>query len=564
MSLQFKIKKICSFILLTLPVLAMAQNGYPDYMQMSNRLKELSKAPNTRLISYGKSFGNKDLWVLKMGKDENPAILLVAGIDGRHQAGTVAALSIADKLLKTDSLKTIFQSKSIYIIANANPDAMDAYFSKPISEKSGNARRTDDDRNGKSGDDTFNDLNGDGVITMMRVTTAAGDHIIHEKEARHMVKADASKEQKGTHLVFSEGFDDNKNGKFNEDPSNGVNIDRNFAFDHPYFKQNSGEYAASENEVRHLMDFLANHSNIHTVISFGPQNNLSEPQKYDARVAMQRIIKGWTENDIKVNEALSKSYTKHNTLKNPPSLPLQAGSFVQTAYYHSGKYSLSTPVWWATEPSVKDSSKTEKPATTPAGASGMPSRNQGSGSPGGEKDPYEITYLKWMDSEMIKDQFVEWKEVKHPDFPDHKVEIGGIKPYALFNPPVKYIDHQVNSHVAFLNDVIRKMPTHEIIDPKIEKLNDNLYRVTVSIANKGFMPSYSEISDKLKFTSRIRTEIFPTASQSRVSGRKVVLENALQPNESRTHTWLISGKGQLIIESGCKTTGISKISLDLK
>jgi hypothetical protein len=49
-----------------------------------------------------------------------------------------------------------------------------------------------------------------------------------------------------------------------------------------------------------------------------------------------------------------------------------------------------------------------------------------------------------------------------------------------------------------------------------------------------------------------------------VSGKKVVLENALQPNESRTHTWLISGKGQIIIESGCKTTGISKISLDLK
>lgn len=563
MSLQVEIKRICSFILLIMPVFMIAQGSYPDYTQMSNRLKELAKSPNTQLTSYGKSFGNKDLWVLKIGKDEHPAVLVVAGLDGRHQAGTVAALGIADKFLKTDSLKSVLQNKSIYIIANGNPDAMDSYFSKPMAEKSGNARKTDDDRNGKNGDDGFNDVNADGVITMMRVATNAGDHIIHEKEGRHMVKADASKEQKGTHFVFTEGIDDNKNGKFNEDPSNGVNIDRNFAFDHPYFKQNSGEFAASENEVRHIMDFLANHTNIHTIINFGPQNSLSESQKYDARVAMQRIIKGWTENDIKVNETLSKSYNKFNTAKNPPSLPLQAGSFVQTAYYHGGKFSLSTPVWWATEPAKTDSSKTDRPATPPSGMSGGP-RGSGPAAPGGDKDPYEVTYLKWMDSEMIKDQFVEWKEVKHPDFPSHKVEVGGIKPYALYNPPVKYIENQVNGHVAFLNDVFRKMPTHEIIDPKVEKLNDNLYRVTVAITNKGFMPSYSEISDKLKFTSRIRTEIFPAAGQSRVSGRKVVVENTLQPNESRTHTWLITGKGQLSIESGCKTTGVSKITLDLK
>jgi hypothetical protein len=558
MSLSFNFQKVCSLILLLIPALVIGQSGYLDYSQMSNRLRELAKNPNTKLESYGKSFGNKDLWVIKLGSDNNPAILMVGGLDGRHQAGTLAAVSIADKILATDSLKNLLSSKSVYIIPNGNPDAIDAYFSKIKFEKSGNARLSDDDRNGRIGDDPYNDLNGDGIISMMRVSSQAGDYITNDKDPRHMVKADAAKDQKGTHLLISEGVDDNKNGEFNEDPSNGVNVDRNFAFDHPYFKQNSGEYAASENEVRALMDFLAAHTNIHTVVNFGPQNNLTEPLKYDARVATQRIIKGWQESDIKVNEAVSKSYNKHNSLKNAPSLPMQAGSFAQTAYFHAGKYSFSTPVWWASEVAKKDSSKTDMAAPQMPASGG---RAPGAGS---EKDPYEITFLKWMDQEGNKELFVEWKEVKHPDFPNNKVEVGGIQPYALYNPPAKYIQSQVAGHVAFLSDIIKKMPTHNIVDPKVEKLNDNLYRVSVTITNKGGMPSYSAINDKLRFTSRIKTELKLTSGQSRVSGKKISLENGLQPNESRTHTWLVTGKGSVTVESGCNTTGISKISLDLK
>lgn len=557
MKLQLKILNLFSFVLMLLPALLIAQSGYLEYNQLSNKLKELAKSPNVKLESYGKSYSNKDLWVLKLGDSAKPAILIVAGIDGRHQAGTIAAISMAEKLLGVDSLTQLLKSKSVYIIPNANPDAMDAFFSAVKFEKSGNARPTDDNRNGKIGDDGFNDLNNDGLITLVRVETQAGDHIISDKDARLMVKADASKEQKGTHIILSEGIDDNKNGLFNEDYSNGVNIDRNFAFDYPYFKEHSGEYASSENEVRTLMDFLSANTNIHTVINFGPQNNLSQSQTYDPKNALQKIIRGWQQTDVKVNEVVSTAYNKHNVLKNPPILPLQDGSFVQTAYYHSGKFAFATPVWWASVSDKKDTTSAEKSV-------GPPTNRGGSNLPGGEKDPYEITYLKWMDKEGLKDNFVDWKEIKHPGFPNHKSEIGGLKPYALYNPPAKYIESQVGGLLSFLKDVIKKMPTHEIVDPIIEKLNDNVYRVTVSITNKGAMPSYSSISDKLRFTSRIKTEVKLAQGQTRLSGRKYIIDNALQPNESKTHSWLIAGKGQVTIESGCHTTGVSKLSLDLK
>jgi murein tripeptide amidase MpaA len=130
MSSSFNFQKVCSLILLLIPVLVIGQTGYLDYTQMSNKLRELAKNPNTKLESYGKSFGNKDLWVIKLGNDTNPAILLVGGLEGRHQAGTLAAVGIAEKILATDSLKNLLSSKSVYIIPNGNPDAIDAYFSK--------------------------------------------------------------------------------------------------------------------------------------------------------------------------------------------------------------------------------------------------------------------------------------------------------------------------------------------------------------------------------------------------------------------------------------------------
>ena len=235
MRIQINFQRLCSLLLFLLPALIFGQGGYLDYTQMSTKLKELAKKPNTKLESYGKSHSNKDLWVLKLGNNTNPAILIVAGVDGRHQAGSLAAATIAEKFLSVDSLSNLLSTKTVYIIPNANPDAMDAFFAKTKFEKSGNARPTDDNRNGRIADDVYNDLNGDGVITMVRVETQAGDHVKSDKDGRLMIKADAAKDQKGTHSIITEGIDDNKNGiilenmykyngKFNIDLNSCINI----------------------------------------------------------------------------------------------------------------------------------------------------------------------------------------------------------------------------------------------------------------------------------------------------------------------------------------------------
>ena len=83
MKLQLKIKNIFTLVYLVLPGLVIAQGGYLEYNQLITKLKELGKNTNAKLESYGKSYSNNDLWVLKLGDSAKPAILIVAGIDGR-------------------------------------------------------------------------------------------------------------------------------------------------------------------------------------------------------------------------------------------------------------------------------------------------------------------------------------------------------------------------------------------------------------------------------------------------------------------------------------------------
>ncbi len=78
------------------------------------------------------------------------------------------------------------------------------------------------------------------------------------------------------------------------------------------------------------------------------------------------------------------------------------------------------------------------------------------------------------------------------------------------------------------------------------------------------MPSYAELGDKVRFTSKVKTELVLQGNQKRIAGKKIDLHASLQPNESFELTWLVQGSGKITIQSGCATTGVSNITLDLK
>jgi hypothetical protein len=564
-----------------------AQNSYNNHAQLSTRLKNLSTkyAAQASVRSIGKSSGGRDLWLLTLGKGDatqKPAILVVAGLDGTHLAGTELAVQTAEKMLgaaNADSIAKLLDTKTFYFLPSMNPDAQEQFSAKLKYERTGNDTKADDDRDGRVDEDPFEDLNGDGLVTWVRVEDPTGTFVPSKEDPRLMVKADPTKGEVGKYLVFSEGTDNDKDRAFNEDGVGGINPEKNFTFDYQIFVTGSGEYAASEPEVRALLDFLYRAPNIFAVLTFGPNNNLSEAPRFDPSKVARRILTGPLSKDAKAMEQVSKLYNGRTGLKDAPAMPQTRGNFSQTAYFHAGRYSFTTPGWWV--PKIEAPRDTTRRAaaapTTPSNTTapaGMPAGGGGgrfgggaaaAAAPplggGGLED--DTRFLKWADKEKLTGVYVDWKSIQHPDFPNQKAEVGGIAPFAKLNPPLSYLEAASDKHLKFLTGLGAQMPEIQLVNVKTEALGNNLSRVTATVVNKGLLPTYAEIGDRVRFVQKVKTELKLSNGQTIVSGKRLNLRSALASDESEEYTWLVSGTGKLVIEAGCPTAGVKSVSVTL-
>ncbi|HEX7847976.1 MAG TPA: M14 family metallopeptidase, partial [Chitinophagaceae bacterium] len=489
----------------------------------------------------------KDIWQITLGSDNadnKPAIVIVGGAEGNHILGTELAIGFAENLLQgsnSDSIKALLNKTTFYIFPNMSPDAMEQYFASLQYERQGNATSTDDDRDGKSNEDGFDDLDGNGKITLMRVESPVGDYKTHPDDPRVLIKADLNKGEKGKYIIYTEGTDNDKDNVFNEDGEGGVWFNKNFSYRHPSFTQGSGEFAVSENENRALVDYLFDRFNVYAVVSFGTNNNLSTPLAFNAQAASQPIVAGWLQPDVKVDSMVADLYNKTVNLKDAPRATAAGGDFFSWAYYHYGRYSFSTPGWWV--PKTKpDSTKGEKAFVV---------------------DDPAAHYLRWAAQQGLSPAFTEWKTIQHPDFPGQKVEVGGFDPFALNTPPYKLVADLVKKHSSFLVKLANNQPEIDIINVKTEKTGGGLTRITLDIINKSALASHSKLGERSYWVKRINVKVNTNNNQSVISGRKIQSLSSLEGYSTQQLSWLIKGSGKITIEAGSPTTGTKTIDVTL-
>lgn len=533
----------------TLSLFAQSPQNYSNSASLAQRIKTLtSKYPNLiKSKTLTQTLGGKDIWMLTLGgqnADQKPAIAVVGGVDGKHLLGVEMAIGFAEKLLASsnaDSVKNLLNKQTFYVFPNMSPDATEQYFAKLKYERSGNATKTDDDRDGKLNEDGFDDLDGNGKITWMRVKDATGKYKLNPDDPRSLVLADANKGENGAYILLQEGIDNDKDGQFNEDGEGGVSFNKNASFNYKNFVPGAGEYAVSEKENRALFDFLFDAFNVYAVVTFGPTNNLSSPVAFNPAGLSKRIITSWFEADAKSNALVSERYNKITKTKEAPKTQAEPGDFSQWAYFHYGRLSFSTPGWWV--PKVApDSAKKEKKFTN--------------------DDPV-AAYLRWAAKEGISDTYTPWKAVSHPDFGGQTVEVGGVDPFVLNNPPYKLVDNIVAKHTDFLVSLAAMAPQIEFVNLKTEKLTDGLTRVTVQLLNTGDLSTYTKIGDRSYFLKKIAVKVNGKNGQEVVSGRKNQTIESLQGKEFKELTWLIKGNGKVTIDAGCPTTGSKSIEVTL-
>jgi hypothetical protein len=239
-----------------------------------------SNPSQTALHRIATSPGGVDLTVLEIGPEAGkkvhrmPAVFVVANMEGVLPLTTEAALSLADRLL-TDANAT--KNLTWFILPNGNPDAAVRYFRKPLLADERNASKWNDDMDDQADEDGPDDLDGNGVITEMRVKDPAGEWIPVDGEPRLMRKADPAKGEKGVYKLYTEGIDNDGDGEYNEDPPGGTNI--NISFPHLFhsWTATGGRWPGSEPETFGIMKFAIAHPEIAMTFAFGATNMCLQP-----------------------------------------------------------------------------------------------------------------------------------------------------------------------------------------------------------------------------------------------------------------------------------------------
>lgn len=538
---------------------------YHSQEDLTKTLQQLSKQyPYIKVESIVKMVKGNDVWAVTIGKGETQnrkAVLVLGGIEATSIVGSEHALRfirfLAQSYGKVDSITNLLDNTTVYVIPRANPDASESYFTKPVAERETNYNQYDDDHDAAVDEDDVEDLNKDGIISWMRVKDTRGDWIVNPDDTRLMKKADAGKGEKGIYRVLSEGIDNDKDEEWNEDPVGGTDFNRNFTYNYQFFGKNSGVHQISENATRALADFVYDHPNIGLIFTFSSNDNLTTAWKNEPPKGESPVISSVTKEDEDYFVFISKKFSEITKLKDAPKLTKGEGAFSEWAYYHAGRWSFAVRPWWAGEiPKGKDSTV----AKDTTKKSSEPKKDDKE-----KSDDPNIKTLKWYDEIGTKDLSVQWTKFNHPDFPNHEVEIGGVKPFVLTNPPAESLDSYSRSYSNFLTFLATQLPAVSLSNQKVEKVYDNVYRVSVDVVNNGFLPTNSGMGVKTRWVRNVRVVLDAGKGNTVSSGKaKQILDPIKGSGGFKTVSWIVVGKGSVSVNAESPVAGKAELKIELK
>lgn len=485
-------------------------SGYLDHEALTARLKAAAEGKNdlARLTSLTKTAGGRDVWLMTLARVPDakarpqPAILIVANLEADHVVGSQVALALIEALVAAphdSGLGKALDRHTIYIVPRLNPDGAERLLTTHVDLRT-NLSRMDRDRDGQQNEDGPEDLNGDGLVTRMRVKDAKATLVADAKDARLLRKADAAKGERAVYSEYTEGLDNDNDGQVNEDPPGGVNLNRNWPHRWTEFDLEAGYSPASEPEVRAVIQFAFDHPEIAVVWTFGMNDNLrNEPKKPPATMddadlpffaELSRLYRKQTGAETRAEEPKKEA----PAAKSEPPAP--KGEAVPGKRGRSGRGGPGAPPPPSPPGGAASASSWLEPTTDGAmsewayhqyGAMGLASRLWTVPKLPADAGEGEARWLAWNDKIMGGRAFVPFKEFDHPTL--GRVEIGGWKPGVRINPPIEEIKALVDSHLAFFQELVPKLPALAISAAKVESKGGGLFQVTATVTNTGYLPT---------------------------------------------------------------------------
>ncbi len=476
--------------------------------------------------SIGKSRMGRDQFLITLTAkstgthDTKPAMWVDGAIHGNEINGIMCSLYTMWYLLTRYDydpfIHDMLNSTTFYILPGLNVDANDSFASFPNNPNNPREpyRPEDNDGDGLYDEDQTEDVDGDGQMSTMYLPDPDGPLKLSADGRQFIQVTDESEKVDRFVRIGSEGFDNDGDGRINEDDIGGPDPNRNFPF--AWTLQAGWPYTMSEPETRNAYEFMRTHDNIFAtfhyhntgrlIMSAGPGpveagaqgagargGGRGQPQDPAARLAQmreenkyaqyfERTVAPEYQHDFNVQTEILTMGAR--IMKNyRPSISTWSGQGQAqvNSYGMLGAYAYLIELWGS-----------------PAFAADI--NDDGRVSP-------EETML-WIDTELHGEGWVTPKKFNHPDLGE--IWIGGTqKKHTQRTPPARYIEMEAQKNADFVLYVASQFPKVEIDGIKVTPEAGNLYWVDVTVKNDKVFPTSSDrdvelgvaVQDKLNFTS---------------------------------------------------------------
>jgi len=460
------------------------------------------------IASIGKSRFGRDQFLLTLtakatGKPETkPAMWVDGAIHGNEINGVTCSLYLAWYLLTRYDYDTqvhdLLDRQTFYILPGLNVDANDSYARLPNTANNPREpfRPTDDDGDGLFDEDQTEDVDGDGELSMMYIVDSKGEFKLSPDKRRFIPIEDPREDILRFRRIGAEGFDNDGDGRINEDDLGGPDPNRNFPYD--WSLANGRPYPLSEPETRNVYAFWLGHPNIFASFHYHNTGKLimfaapaaarttttPEQQRQAQELAARRleemrktnkfaqlfdrVVDPDYRNDMEVQTEIVAMGAR--ILKDYRPTPSgMVGQAQASSYGTQGNFAYLIELW------------------------GIPLDGDVNGD--GRVDDAEM--LKWIDIELGGEGWIDPHKVHHPDLGE--IWIGGsAKKHITRTPPSRYIEDEAFRNMQFVLYCAGQFPKVEISDIEVRPATDDLFWVEVAVRNDRVYPTFSDRSLKLK------------------------------------------------------------------
>jgi hypothetical protein len=398
---------------------------------------------------------------------DKPAMWIDGNVHGNEVQGAEAVVYMAWYLLENhgtnERVTELVDRCAFYLLPMVNPDGRASWFRDAHSASSSRSgvMPLDRDLDGLFDEDGPDDLDGDGNIVQMRKhVPGEGTHRLNADDPRLMERVPANdKGIRGDWIYLGqEGLDNDGDGRVNEDPLGGYDMNRAWPSlwmpDHVQY--GAGPYPLYWPEARSIGRFLIEHPNVAAVQSYHNAGGMI------LRGPGAEVHGSYPRADVAVFDELGKEGEKmlpfYRYMIIWKDLYSVFGGFATWTYEGLGILSFSNELWTRSR-----NSPDEKVERSSAGR-------------------------QWFDDHLLMGAgFVDWKPYEHPLYGD--IEIGGFAKDVGRVPPSFLIEEMLHRNTMFSISHAEAMPAVVIGEPTLTDLGGGVTAIDVVIENERVIPT---------------------------------------------------------------------------